>query len=75
MILTREETFKVVCNIRTPLENREKVGTGIFIGKGNRAFLVTASHVANSTDKSSYIVYCDSKNNPNKRDLLILNKI
>ncbi len=74
MIISRDETFRVVCNIRTPgTNNSEKVGTGIFIGKGNEAYLVTAEHVARSTNNQSYIIYCDANSTPIRRDLVVLN--
>jgi hypothetical protein len=75
MIITRDQTFTVVCNIRTPIDSTtEKVGTGIFISKDNKAYLVTAEHVAKDTTSKSYIVYCDSSSNPVVRDLTVLNK-
>jgi len=74
MILSRNQIFTVVCNIRIPqADGGEKIGTGIFIEKDNKCYLVTAEHVARETDKNSYIIYCDSSSNSLKRDLLILN--
>lgn len=74
MLLTRDMTFTVVCNIRTPIgDNRDRVGTGIFINKDNNAYLVTAAHVANETNTNSYIVYCDAQSNPIARKLTVLN--
>ena len=74
MILRRDDTFTVVCNIRTPKgPNTENVGTGIFISKDSKAYLVTAEHVARETSVNSYIVYCDSSSNPVTRKLTILN--
>ena len=74
MIITRDQTFTVVCNIRTPIDSStEKVGTGIFISKNNKAYLVTAEHVAKETTLKSYIVYCDTSSNPTIRNLTILN--
>lgn len=62
MILKRDQTFKVVFNVRTPNGNGgEEVGSGIFVSRGDsEAYLVTASHVANSTNSSSLIVVSDS---------------
>ena len=74
MQLTRDMTFTVVCNIRTPKgDNKENVGTGIFISKDNTAYLVTAAHVASETNTNSYIVYCDAHSNPIARKLTVLN--
>jgi hypothetical protein len=73
MIIKRDEAFKVVCNIRTRINNQDVVGTGIFVSKGQKAFLITATHVAASTNASSYIIYCDSSNNPITRNLSHLN--
>lgn len=67
-------TFTVVCNIRTPKgDNKEDVGTGIFISKDNTAYLVTAAHVASKTNTNTYIVYCDAHSNPIVRKLTVLN--
>lgn len=72
--LTRDQTFKVVCNIRTPISpGEENVGTGVFIHKDNKAYLVTATHVSNATNDNSYIILCDQSNNPMKRMLTGLN--
>lgn len=74
MIIDRDISFTVVCNIRIPLNGgSEKVGTGVFINKDNKAYLLTASHVAISTNIDSYIIYCDSNCNPISRKLIILN--
>lgn len=71
--LTRDRSFTVVCNIRTPNSKGEKIGTGIFICKDNKAYLVTATHVARDTNFFSYIILCDKSNNPIKRKLSSLN--
>ena len=72
MIFNRDQLSRVVCNIRTPIatENRlnEKVGTGIFISKGNEAWILTAAHVAKETNDSSYIIFCNG-NIPVKREI------
>ena len=74
MIITRDQAFNVVCNIRTPQgADKESIGTGIFISKQNKAYLVTAEHVARETTNTTYIIYCDSQNNPIKRNLNRLN--
>ena len=65
MQLTRDQTFQVVTNLRTPASNNsEKVGTGIFIVKnGNEPYLLTASHVANSCNTSTTLVISDASGN------------
>ena len=74
MIFSRNQIFTVVCNIRIPQsDGTEKVGTGIFIEKDNKAYLVTAEHVASETNVNSYIIYCDAVSNPLKRNLVVLN--
>lgn len=74
MILTRDQTFTVVCNVRTPIGNdTENVGTGIFISNQNKAYLVTAEHVAKTTTADTYIVYCDSSSKPIIRKISYLN--
>ena len=52
MILTRDEAFKVVCNFRTPSSDGTKVilGTGMFVTDEKKVWIVTASHVAKSTN-------------------------
>lgn len=71
--ITRDQSFRVVCNIRTPINVGETVGTGIFIAKDNKCYLVSAAHVAVDTNSNSYIVVCDSNNNPIPRKLTQLN--
>ena len=64
MIITRDQAFVIVCNIRTPIsDNRENVGTGSFIVKDNRIYLLTAAHVAIETNKNTYLALGDKKSN------------
>lgn len=65
MRLTRDQTFQVVANLRTPgPDNSEKVGTGIFIIKNdNEPYLLTASHVANDCNASTKLVISDASGN------------
>ncbi len=64
MILTRDQSFRVVCNFRTPITGGETVGTGIFMTTNdNRIWLITATHVAKVTTKQTYIVVCDDFSN------------
>ncbi len=72
--LTKDSVFTIVCNIRTPQDDgSEVIGTGIFIEKDNKAYLITADHVSKKTNSNSYIIYCDKNNTPFKRKLVKLN--
>lgn len=56
MQLTRDMTFTVVCNIRTPKgDNRDRVGTGIFINKDNNAYVVGVACLRRSVE------YCNGR--------------
>lgn len=47
MIIFRDHLFNVVCNIRTPkADGKISIGTGSFIIKDNKVYLLTADHVA-----------------------------
>ena len=65
LILTRDDTFRVVCNLRTPTttsagKSTEIVGTGIFMSdKNDMPWIITASHVAKSTTTHSKIAIGD----------------
>jgi len=65
MRLTRDQTFQVVLNLRTPIGNNQaKVGTGIFIAKDDQsAYILTASHVASDCNATSEIVISDNDGN------------
>lgn len=64
MILSRDETFRVVCNFRTQSTENEVVGTGIFMStKNNEPWLITAAHVALSTNINTIIAISDSDSN------------
>lgn len=65
MRLTRDQTFQVVLNLRTPIgSGQEKVGSGIFVIKDDdHAFILTASHVANDCDSTSEFVISDNNGN------------
>ncbi len=62
MIITRDDAFKVVCEIRTPTDaSHYNIGTGMFVSspEGNDkmcGWIVTASHVARETKDSSIII-------------------
>jgi hypothetical protein len=75
MILTRDQTFQVVLNLRTPLTlGQESVGTGIFVAKGNDLYLLTATHVAITTNKTTAIVISDAQGNATSIPLVSFNK-
>lgn len=70
MIFMRDDLFKVVCNIRTPDEmGSETVGTGSFIAKNNKVYLLAAAHISRDTNNNSYIVLSDNQSNPIKIQL------
>ena len=62
MIIRRDEAFRVVCEILTPVNvNEAKVGTGIFVcspaGINTMyGWIVTANHVAKETTNDTKIV-------------------
>ena len=62
MIITRDEAFKVVCELKTPVNATEyRIGTGMFVcspyGEDKfRGWIVTASHVALQLNGMSQIV-------------------
>jgi S1-C subfamily serine protease len=62
MQLTRDQTFQVVLNLRTPVgSGRETVGTGIFVVKDeNQPFILTATHVAKSCTAATQVVISDA---------------
>lgn len=61
MILSRDQIFTVVCYIHTQVSSADYVtGTGVFICKDNTPYLVTASHVANSTNENTLIIISDA---------------
>ena len=62
MIITRDDAFKVVCELRTPLsESQYNVGTGMFVSSSVdenkiRGWILTASHVACETTNFTQII-------------------
>lgn len=62
MIIKRDEAFKAVCELVTPVDgNKVDVGTGMFVsspaGDGKAyVWIVTASHVAKGTNQNTRIV-------------------
>lgn len=58
MIIFRDHLFNVVCNIRTPkLDNKISIGTGSFITINNKVYLLTAEHVAKTTDNNTILAF------------------
>ena len=75
MILKRDETFKVVFNLRTPTSpNSEEVGTGTFVVKSNgEMYMVTASHVAKNSNINTQVVISDQVGNAKSHPLVEFN--
>lgn len=64
MLLTRDQTFKVVFNLRTPTAlGQEEIGTGVFVIKGDDLYLLTATHVAITTSQATTVVVSDAQGN------------
>ena len=65
MILTRDDTFRVVFNLRTPIAAmQESTGTGVFVVRHDRdIFMVTATHVARTCSNSTNVVISDASGN------------
>lgn len=75
MILTRDQTFTVVFNLRTPLPSgEESVGTGIFMVKSDQhLYLVTATHVAITCNAKTSVVISDANGNSTSLRLIDFN--
>jgi hypothetical protein len=75
LILKRDETFKVVFNLRTPTSpNSEEVGTGTFVVKSNgEMYMVTASHVAKNSNINTQVVISDQVGNAKSHPLVEFN--
>ena len=65
MILTRDNTFRVVFNLRTPVGRSQfSVGTGVFVVRsGNDRFLVTTTHVAVTCNNATQLILSDATGN------------
>ncbi|WP_345990167.1 trypsin-like peptidase domain-containing protein [Sulfurimonas sp. HSL1-2] len=73
--LTRDQTFQVVCNLRTPTAKGTVVGSGMFILKDEKSpYLLTASHVAHDCNPSTQVVISDNNGNCQTFLLSQLNK-
>ena len=75
MILTRDDTFRVVFNLRTPVNATQfKVGTGVFVARySNEPFLVTATHVARTCTNATQLVLSDQAGNATELQLADFN--
>lgn len=74
MIIQRDQAFRVVFNLRTPVAGRETIGTGIFVVKGDqKAYLVTATHVASTCNANSVVVISDANGNATTLQLTAFN--
>lgn len=75
MIIQRDQTFRVVFNLRTPVvTGGESVGTGIFVVKGDQEiYLVTATHVASTCNANTAVVISDANGNATTLRLVAFN--
>lgn len=73
--LTRDQTFQVVLNLRTPIAGGgTEVGTGIFIVKDEVSlYILTATHVARGCGRNSEVVISDASGNSASIPLVKLN--
>lgn len=63
--LTSDELAITVVNLRKPLKSgHENTGTGSFITKDNKMYIVTATHVAKNMDSLAYVIIEDKKSLP-----------
>ena len=64
MIIFRDRLFNVVCNIRTPkADGKISIGTGSFIIKVNKVYLLTADHVAKTVDNNTVLAFGKHQSN------------
>lgn len=73
--LTRDQTFQVVLNLRTPNgPGRTDVGTGIFILKDKYSpYILTASHVVRGCSHNTEVVISDQNGDSNSIPITNLN--
>lgn len=65
IIATADELAITVLNLRRPISSdKETIGTGSFISKGNDLYIVTAAHVAKNMDDKAYIIIQGPNNTP-----------
>lgn len=78
MILTRDKAFVTVFSLITITDkekNQSSIGTGTFICKGeDELYLVTAAHVAGTTNDTTKIIFSDVNNNCMAFNLTDFNK-
>lgn len=75
MILTRDDTFRVVFNLRTPAAGGQfTVGSGTFVARGNDPFLVTATHVAMGCNAATQLILSDATGNATSLRLVDFNQ-
>lgn len=56
-IIERDEVFRVVCMIATTISTGEvSIGTGSFISKEGRVYLLTAEHVSRDTNDNTMLI-------------------
>lgn len=75
MLLTGNDSFRVVFNLRTLIsENAKEFGNGLFVNKSDEElFLVTASHVAKTCIINTQVVINDQNGNSKSFRLLDFN--
>jgi hypothetical protein len=73
LIIQRDQAFRVVFNLRTPVAGGESVGSGIFVAKDSALYLVTATHVAVTCNASTSIVISDASGNATSLNLTAFN--
>ena len=73
MIIQRDQAFRVVFNLRTPVTGGESIGSGIFVVKDNDAYLITATHVAITCNANTSIVISDANGNATSLNLTAFN--
>ncbi len=72
MVFSRDALSNVICNIRIPFEDKEEIGTGIFIEKDNQPYLLTAAHVIKNINDKAYVILSDEKGTSTKVPLDVL---
>lgn len=75
MIIKRKDSFNFVCAIGGYSNNKQTlIGTGLFISKDNKYYVLTAEHVIKTSITPTYIVLSDNNLNPCPLPLSQLNK-
>lgn len=78
MIIERDKVFTVVCELLTPTDGAGvSVGTGMFVSsvEGDRAWIVSASHVAHGTDSSTQVIIAGEDGRAQQLPLRMLGSI